>query len=245
MKSLGIMQAYFMPYIGYFQLINAVDEFVIYDNIQYTKKGWINRNRILQGEREQYITLPLKKASDFLNIGERFLSEAFDRNKLVRQIRTAYHKAPYYAEVSEWLQSIICFEENNLFTYIYHSVKEVCRYLDITTPILISSQLSYDEALRGQDKVIAICRERQCDRYINAIGGMKLYQTAAFQKEKMELLFLKSWLREYPQYKNEFIPALSIIDVMMFNSRERIKQMLQEYDLIEENGYENETTEES
>lgn len=245
MKSLGIMQAYFMPYIGYFQLINAVDEFVIYDNIQYTKKGWINRNRILQGGSDQYITLPLKKASDYLNIGERFLSETFDRNKLVKQIKTAYHKAPFYAEVSEWLQDIICYQEDNLFLYIYHSVTEVCRYLDIMTPIIISSQMKYDEALRGQDKVIAICRERQCDRYINAIGGMKLYKDSAFQEEKMELLFLKSGLREYPQYKNEFIPALSIIDVLMFNSKKQVKQMLQEYELIKENGYENKTTEES
>ena len=241
MKSLGIMQAYFMPYIGYFQLINAVDEFVIYDNIQYTKKGWINRNRILQGESDQYITLPLKKASDFLNIGERFLAENFDRNKLVRQIETAYRKAPYYVAVSEWLQGIIRYEENNLFLYIYHSVTEVCRYLDITTPITVSSQLLYDETLRGQDKVIAICRERQCDRYINAIGGMKLYQSSAFQKENMELLFLKSRLPEYPQYRDNFIPALSIIDVLMFNSKERIRQMLQEYDLTEGNSYDHET----
>lgn len=239
MKSLGIMQAYFMPYIGYFQLINAVDEFVIYDNIQYTKKGWINRNRILQGESDQYITLPLKKASDYLNIDERFLSETFDRNKLVRQIKTAYHKAPYYLEVSEWLQGIISYEEDNLFLYIYHSVTEVCRYLDIMTPIIISSRMQYDETLRGQNKVLAICRERQCDRYINAIGGMKLYQDFAFQKEKIELLFLKSRLREYPQLKNDFIPALSIIDVLMFNSKEQVKQMLYEYDLIKGNEYGN------
>ena len=239
MKSLGIMQAYFMPYIGYFQLINAVDEFVIYDNIQYTKKGWINRNRILQGETDQYITLPLKKASDFLNIGERFLSETFDRNKLIKQIKTVYHKAPYYPEVSEWLQRIICCEENNLFLYIYHSVTEICRYLDITTPIIVSSQMQYDETLRGQDKVIAICRERRCDKYINAIGGMKLYQSSAFQEEQMELLFLKPLLREYPQYKHDFIPALSIIDVLMFNSKEQVKQMLQEFELIKGNEYGN------
>ncbi len=235
MKRIGIMQAYFMPYIGYFQLMNAVDEFVVYDNIQYTKKGWINRNRILQGETDQYITLPLKKASDFLDIRDRCLAEVFDRTKLVRQIETAYHKAPYYSEVSEWLREVICCEENNLFSYIYNSITEVCRYLDIMTPIIISSQLSYDAALRGQDKVIAICKDRQCDVYINAVGGMDLYQCNVFQEEGMELCFIKPLLCEYRQYNNAFIPALSIIDVLMFNSKERVKQMLQEYELIKGN----------
>lgn len=233
MKTLGIMQAYFMPYIGYFQLLNAVDEFVIYDNIQYTKKGWINRNRILQGDGDKYITLPLKKDSDFLNIDERFLADSFNPQKLMQQIETAYHKAPYYQEVLSLLDNIIRFEEKNLFQYILHSVREVCKYLDITTPIIISSEMKYDSSLKGEDKVIAICKERKCDRYINAIGGMDLYHAEAFADEGMELKFIKTVFQEYPQFKNAFVPALSIIDVLMFNSQSQIKQMLSSYQLIE------------
>lgn len=233
MKSVGIMQAYFMPYIGYFQLIHAVDEFVIYDNIQYTKKGWINRNRILQGNKDKYITLPLKKDSDFLDIRERVLADSFKREKMMKQIETTYHKAPYYPVISEWLRDIICYEEDNLFQYIFHSVKEVCQYLDITTPILISSQMKYDNNLKGQDKVIAICKERNCERYINAIGGMELYHSGAFAKEGMELRFIQTVLQEYPQFKNQFVPGLSIIDVLMFNSKEQVKQMLLNYHLLE------------
>ena len=156
MKSIGIMQAYFMPYIGYFQLIEAVDEFVIYDNIQYTKKGWINRNRILTGGTDKYITLPLKKDSDFLDIRERHLSDTFDPEKLLRQIEAAYCKAPYFQQTYEFLVPVIRYEDTNLFQYVYHSVKQVCRHLDICTPIIVSSRLKCDAALKSQEKVTSM-----------------------------------------------------------------------------------------
>lgn len=231
MKSIGIMQAYFMPYIGYFQLIEAVDEFIIYDNIQYTKKGWINRNRILVNGTDQYITLPLKKDSDFLDIRDRFLAETFDPGKLLRQIETAYHKAPYFPEVYALLETIISCPDRNLFQYIYHSVVNVCEYLGICTPIIISSHLKCDHTLKSQERVIAICKERQCGRYINAIGGMQLYHAEDFAKENMELCFIETEKIEYPQFQNDFLPSLSIIDVMMFNSKEEIRAMLQKFHL--------------
>ena len=189
MKKLGIMQPYFLPYIGYFQLIDAVDEFVIYDNIQYTKKGWINRNRILQNGTDTYITLPLKKASDFLDVRERFLADNFDRNKLFRQIQTAYRKAPYYEQTIDLIRQIIFCETENLFEYIYHSVLLVCKYLNIETPILVSSTLNYDNMLKGQDKVQAICMERNAEMYVNAIGGIKLDKESSFLRRGVELSF--------------------------------------------------------
>ncbi len=78
--KLAIMQPYFFPYIGYFQLINTVDEFVVYDNIEFTKKGWINRNRILVNGKDEYITLPIKKDSDFLHVKDRFLAETWSKD---------------------------------------------------------------------------------------------------------------------------------------------------------------------
>lgn len=233
MKKLGIMQPYFLPYIGYFQLINAVDEFVIYDNIQYTKRGWINRNRILQGDSDKYITLPLKKDSDFLNVDERFLASDFDRKKLFGQIEAAYRKAPYYNEIKGMMKEIVFCKEINLFNYIYYSVIKICDYLDIKTSILISSSLDYDNNLKGQDKVLAICKTREAEMYINAIGGMKLYNPAAFLEENIQLRFIHADLRPYPQFKNEFLPALSILDVLAFNSKENVKNMLNEYQLLE------------
>lgn len=232
MKSIGIMQAYFMPYIGYFQLMEAVDEFIIYDNIQYTKKGWINRNRILVNGTDQYITLPLKKDSDFLDIRDRVLAESYEPRKLLRQIETAYRKAPYFPETYALLEKVISCPDRNLFRYIYHSMVNVCEYLGIRTPIVVSSQLNCDHTLKSQEKVIAICKERQCGRYINAAGGMQLYCARAFAGENIELYFIQTEKIVYPQFRNEFLPSLSVIDVMMFNSKEEIRAMLKKYHLI-------------
>lgn len=233
MKSLGIMQPYFLPYIGYFQLIDSVDEFVIYDNIQYTKRGWINRNRILQNGKDSYITLPLKKDSDFLDVRERYLADNFDKKKMLRQIETAYHKAPHYTEVRDMLQDIVLFENNNLFEYIYHSVQKVCEYLEIRTPIVISSKLNYDNTLKAQEKVLAICKTQNANQYINAIGGRELYHKVDFEKENLDLRFIKTDLCQYQQFANEFVPALSIVDVLVFNSKESVQDMIKKYQLIE------------
>lgn len=233
MKKVGIMQPYFVPYIGYFQLIDAVDEFVIYDNIQYTKKGWINRNRILQNGEPKYITLSLEKDSDYLDVADRRLAKSFDRKKMYDKIKMAYKKAPYYAEVEEMIEKIIFYQTDHLFEYIYNSVREICRYLEIETPIYVSSTLNYDNHLKGQDKVLAICKERNADIYINAIGGMKLYHKKAFEEENMKLLFIKPQLEVYHQFQNEFQEAMSIIDCMVFNSKDKLMQMIKKYTLIE------------
>lgn len=232
MKRIGIMQAYFLPYIGYFQLIHAVDEFIIYDNIQYTKKGWINRNRILQGHETAYFTLPLKKDSDFLDIGERTIAASFQPEKMLRRIETVYHKAPCYPDTADLLNRIFCYEERNLFRYILHSLQEVCSFLEIRTPIIISSELHYHNELKGEEKVIAICKERGCEQYINAIGGMSLYHPEAFMREGMELRFIQPHIQEYPQFSSVFVPNLSILDVLMFNPRQKVRQMLSDYRLL-------------
>ena len=230
--KLGIMQPYFLPYIGYFQLLNTVDKYVIYDNIQYTKKGWFNRNRILQNGKDLLFSIPLEKGSDYLDVKDRFVSAAFDRKKLLNQITEAYRKAPYFDAVMLIAEKIINFEDNNLFNYIYNSVKEVCNYLGITTEIIVSSTLDIDHSLKGQDKVIAICKSLNATDYYNAIGGQELYNTEDLKKEKINLHFISANPIEYAQFKNEFIPWLSILDVMMFNSVEKIKLMLDNYKLI-------------
>ncbi len=232
MKKVGIMQPYFLPYLGYFQLINSVDEFVIYDNIEYTKKGWINRNRYLCNGSDKYMTLQLKKASDYEHVCNRELSPEFDRKKLLRQLSDAYRKAPYYNQVFPLLEEIIMCEENNLFKYIYHSVCLVCKYLGIDTIITISSSLDCDHTLKGEEKVLAICASCDAKVYINAIGGMELYHNAAFEEKDMQLFFIKNGLEEYKQFDNEFIPALSILDVMMFNSKDDLNRMINDYQLI-------------
>src|SRR5215831_15462166 len=129
------MQPYFLPYIGYFQLISAVDVFVLYDNIEYTKKGWINRNRLLKNGRDQVFTIPLKNDSDYLHIHQRQISPEFRRDKILNQINEAYRRAPYFSCVSPIVESIVGCEDRNLFEYLYNSLRQICRYVGIATPI--------------------------------------------------------------------------------------------------------------
>ncbi|MDR1707143.1 MAG: WbqC family protein [Prevotella sp.] len=230
--KLGIMQPYFLPYIGYFQLLNAVDKYVIYDNIQFTKKGWINRNRILQNGKDALITIPVEKDSDYLNICQRSVSSGFDKKKLLNQIKESYRKAPYFDEVMPLTEEIVNYDDNNLFDYIYHSIVKICGYLRIDTEFIVSSTIDIDHSLKGQAKVIAICKALGATEYYNAIGGQELYSITDFEKENIKLNFVSSNPVEYKQFTNEFVPWLSILDVMMFNSTEEIKKMLNEYKLI-------------
>ncbi|MDR1091885.1 MAG: WbqC family protein [Prevotella sp.] len=230
--KLGIMQPYFLPYIGYFQLLNAVDKYVIYDNIQFTKKGWINRNRILQNGKDALITIPVEKDSDYLDIRDRSVSVGFDKKKLQNQIRESYRKAPYFNDVMPLIEEIINYDDHNLFGYVYHSIVKICDYMHIGTEIIISSTVDIDHSLKGQDKVIAICKALGATEYYNATGGRELYSVTDFGKENIKLNFVASDPIEYKQFANEFVPWLSILDVMMFNPVDKIKEMLENYKLI-------------
>lgn len=229
--TLGIMQPYFFPYIGYFQLMNAVDEFVLYDNIEFTKKGWINRNRILVNGKDSYITLPLKKDSDYLDISERYLAEIWipERKKMLNKIIAAYRKAPYYSFVYPIIEKCILFVEKNLFSFILNSLCIIKDYLEIKTPFSISSSIPIDHDLKSEEKVISICKARKADLYLNPIGGITLYNRDKFKREKVDLHFIKTNDFTYEQFNNDFIPFLSIIDVMMFNSKEKINEYLKSY----------------
>jgi hypothetical protein len=226
---LGIMQPYWFPYIGYFQLMNIVDEFVIYDNIQFTRKGWINRNRILVNGKDAFVTLPLRKDSDFLHIRDRYLADAWEdeRRSLINRLRETYRKAPYFEEVFATIEESLLLEEPNLFKFLLHSLQVVKDYLSIQTPMTISSGVPVDHALKGEQKVIAICKDRKCETYYNLIGGVNLYNKERFANEGMELIFLKTNdIVNYKQFEWPFVPHLSIIDVMMFNSKEEINKYL-------------------
>ena len=221
-----------MPYIGYWQLLAAVNTYVVYDNIQYTKKGWINRNRILLNGKDEYITIPLRKDSDYLNVDQRYLSDTFDRNKLLHQIVGAYHKAPYFRTFYPIVEDIINYAGNNLFQYLFHSIQSIKDILQINTNIVISSTIDIDHSLKGKDKVLALCKALKADTYINAIGGQELYDKDEFSQNIVDLHFLQTNKIEYPQFHNPFVPNLSIIDVLMFNSPEQTKELLTQYALI-------------
>ncbi|ASS59621.1 WbqC family protein (plasmid) [Rhizobium leguminosarum] len=231
--KLAIMQPYFFPYIGYFQLIHAVDKFVVYDNIKYTKKGWINRNRILRNGEDYTFSLPIKAASDSLDICDRTLSTEFDRNKLVNQIQGAYRRAPFFSNAFPVIEQAIRFQDSNLYSYIFNSITKICDYLGIKTEFIVSSKMKIDHGLKAETKVLALCEEAGASVYINAIGGVDLYSRETFNARDIDLKFIKSKPLEYPQFGAEFLPWLSIIDVIMFNSAESIQaKILNEYELI-------------
>ena len=230
--TLAIMQPYFLPYIGYWQLMAAVDRFVVYDNIQYTKQGWINRNRFLRNGTDAYFTLPLKKASAFLNIADRVLADDFNPRTILNPLAEAYRKAPFFDAVFPVIEAVVSAESRNLFEYLHHSLRVVAKYLEIRTPIIVSSTVPIDHGLKAESKVMAICQALGAARYINSIGGQGLYSPAAFAGRGIELQFLRPAAITYRQFDQPFVPSLSIVDVMMFNSRDAVRGMLGAYELV-------------
>lgn len=227
------MQPYFLPYIGYYQLMAAVDLFIVYDNIKYTKKGWINRNRMLQNGADAMFSIPLKNDSDALDIRERQIAVDFKRDKLLNQLRAAYGKAPYFEQTFPLIEGIVRHEDANLFGFLLHAIEKSARHLGIGTPIRVSSTVSIDHALKGQDKVIALCAAVGADTYVNPPGGVDLYSGDAFREKDIDLKFIRPRLVEYAQFGQPFVPWLSIVDVLMFNPVARIRDgFLGSYDLV-------------
>ncbi len=234
--KVGIMQPYFLPYLGYWQLMNAVDVYVLYDNIEFTKNSWMRRNRILSCGADKMFSLPLKRDSDYLDVKERFLADDYDisRKKLISLIENSYKKAPEFATVFPIVKDIFECNSHNLFDYIHYSIEKVREYLGIQSNLIVSSTLDIDWDLKGKDKVLAICKHFGADEYYNSVNGIPLYEPHRdkFAQAGIELRFPKMREIIYPQFKNKFVPNLSIIDVMMFNSQEECQALLREYDII-------------
>jgi hypothetical protein len=228
--KIAVMQPYLFPYLGYFQLIGAVDFFVAYDDVNYIKRGWINRNRILNQGEGHLFTLNLKEASQFKLINQ--ISVGDNRLKLLKTIEHCYSKAPYFEQCYSVVRDILTYETDNLARFLIHGLMTMARYLRIDTEIIASSSLDKDNALRGQDKILAICKRLQACEYVNAIGGQELYSRELFRKNGIDLSFIRSRDITYRQFNNSFVPGLSIIDVIMFNPRESIAGFLNCYDLV-------------
>lgn len=231
--QLGIMQPYLFPYLGYWQHINAVDKFVILDDVNFIKRGFINRNHILLNNRASRFTLPLLSASQNKTIAETFIVEnKNEKEKLLLKIRSAYKKAPFFKDVYTLLESIMLFDNNNLSIFVTNSISELCVFMGIETKIIPSSKIYVKNNLKGQLRILDIVNKEKAKTYINPIGGLNLYKKDDFIKNGTELKFLKMNEIFYQQFNNEFIPNLSIIDVLMFNSQKNIAQLLDKYRLV-------------
>ena len=228
--KLAIMQPYFLPYIGYWQMIKAVDTYVIYDDVNFIKGGWINRNKMLLNGKGFMFNLLLKGASPNKLINEVMVDT--NQTKLLKTINSAYTKAPFYKEVMPLTEKILTFGETNLGVFIGHSIVEISKYLNLSTRFLYSSQIEKNCSLKAQEKIIHICERLGATHYYNAIGGMELYSKVDFEKRGIELKFLKTNFVEYKQSDKEFVKWLSILDIMMFNPVEEINKMLGKYELV-------------
>jgi hypothetical protein len=230
--KLAVMQPYMFPYIGYFQLINAVDKFVILDDVNFIMRGWITRNRILVNGKEHLFSLPLKKASQNKLIFECEITEDKWGEKFLKTIEHSYNKAPFFKDSFDVIESIIVLKEDNLSKWLTFQLRVICKYLEINTEIINSSRVYSNGHLRAEEKIIDICLQEKADIYYNAIGGKELYNAENFKKNNLELHFLNSLPVSYPQFNNEFVPFLSIIDVMMFNNKNNICDLLNKYEIL-------------
>ena len=231
-KSLGVMQPYIFPYIGYFQLVNAVDKFVFLDDVNFIKKGWIHRNNILLDGQASLFSVPVAKASQNSLIMDLNVSEAEDwRKKLWTKMEHAYKKAPHFESRMELLQEIFALKEGSISTFASNSVIKIAGELGIETTFVPSSS-AYPKEHYGAQRILEICKEENASQYINPQGGLDLYDKEMFSAENIELNFLFSNEISYKQFgKHDFAPNLSIIDVLMFNSNEQVLALLTQYEL--------------
>jgi hypothetical protein len=229
--KLAIMQPYFFPYIGYWQLIHAVDRFVIYDDVNYIKGGWINRNRILINGEPAYITVPLDQPSPYKHICETKLQPSTSwRDKLVKMVEMTYRKAPNFAEVFPVVEKIIRHETNNLSDYLANQLQTLCTFMGIVTEFVISSRCYENNHLSGQERILDICKREGVSTYINPQGGQTLYDSETFRKAGIDLLFIIMRPISYKQRSEGLVPNLSIIDALMEIGPMEIKHHLDAFE---------------
>lgn len=235
MTRLAIMQPYFFPYIGYWQLINAVDRFMIYDDLSYIKRGWINRNRILINKSPAYITVPLHRSSSNKRIRDIDLHpEPGWQDRMIKTLEITYRRAPSYAESFPVIERLIRHQAENLSAYLAYQLRVLAAFLGIATEIVTPGPQSDDENMRGQQRVLEVCKREGADVYINPQGGQGLYDPRFFRRGGVDLRFLVMHPLPYKQRAGGFMPYLSIIDALMEIGPGGLKAHLDAYALIGE-----------
>jgi hypothetical protein len=232
--KIAVMQPYIFPYIGYFQMINAVDKFVFYDNVNFIKQGWINRNKILVSGKDFLFTVPLEKATSFALINETKINQKFYPNwkaKFLQTLTQSYKKAPYFEDVYKLVSDTLDSQHIFISDLAIESIRMIAKYLKMSTEFIVSSDTYNNVDMERQERLFDICRKEGADHYINAVGGQDLYDKNDFQKEGIKLDFIKSLPISYKQLNHEFVPWLSIIDVLMFNEISEVQEILTKYQL--------------
>jgi hypothetical protein len=232
-KKIAVMQPYVFPYLGYFQLIASVDTFVFFDDVNYINKGWVNRNNILLSNQAHLFTIPLSGASQNALISEiSILQERSWKVKFLKTLETAYRKAPFFDVIYSMVNDWIIQGPELIAEFNFQTTKEICAYADVNTTLVRSSSVYNNRELKGQERVLDICKQENAGTYINPIGGVALYDHKLFAEHNMELFFLKTTFTPYKQHSENFVPGLSILDYLMFLSPEEIAEKLKEFNLV-------------
>lgn len=231
--KIGVMQPYLFPYVGYFQLMSAVDKFILLDDVNYIKGGWINRNCIIINNEVNRFTIPLQQSSSFIPINElSVVDKKRWKDKFLKTIDQNYNKAPYFSLFFPVVESIINSKYEKIADLVFFSITKINQYLEILTIVEIASQKFNNQNLKGQSRILDICHQEKADHYINSIGGKKLYDPEYFRLNGINFNFIEPHFSEYKQFEPGFFPSLSIIDVLMFNSQTKAKEMLLDFELI-------------
>lgn len=227
MKTLAIMQPYFFPYIGYWQLMDAVDIFVILDDVNYIRNGWIHKNRISLDDREHYLINPVRGASQNKKINKlEFVCDPRYYADMLRTLDYAYRDAAYYPQIREMIREIILFPGPNVAQYLQNQLRCLSRALGISTELYTSSSFRGDVHEKGQRGIIELCRYLDADIYINPIGGRTLYDKESFQEAGIDLMFLEAALETIKTRYQCKHPDYSILDLMARYSVAEINEML-------------------
>ncbi len=226
----AIMQPYFFPYLGYFQLIKSVDRFILFDDVQYIRHGWINRNRILKpGEGWQYIIAPLQKHKRQELIKDIQIRTSNEwREKILRQLDHYRKKAPFYNEIIKLTEGCLTSTETSITGFNAECLNLMCRSLRLPFQVKISSEMNFDYSNVNDagEWALRICEQLEATEYINPPGGKELFDNNKFNASNIKLSFLSPVLEQYNQRRNTFEAGLSIIDVLMFNGIDKTRQMI-------------------
>jgi hypothetical protein len=225
----GAMQPYLFPYIGYYQLANKVDMFVFLDDVNFINKGWINRNNILVNKQKYVFTIPLSQVSQNKLIKDVEVDSKKQIEKVLKTIQQSYQKAKYFSSVFPVVKQVLL-GYSGINEMAQASIIDVFGYLGKNLSFESSTLSHPKNGLASEERIISICENLRATKYVNAIGGTELYQKDSFSKKSIELKFLKTHLAniKYSQFSGDFVPGLSMIDVMMHNSREEILKFLNE-----------------
>ncbi|MFT5635030.1 MAG: hypothetical protein ACI89T_000461 [Cognaticolwellia sp.] len=231
------MQPYIFPYLGYYQLIHHTDKWVVFDDIQFSSKSWVNRNRILHPEQNkawQYFTIPIKKHSLSTKINELDINYQLAwKEQILGKLSHYKNRAPFYRQTINLINEVFDTSPCKLNNLLVNALKITCNYLDIDFNYQLFSELNFDESVISSpgDWALHISKKLNASEYINPPGGYSIFSEQSFLNKNIKLSFLTSDLPDYNQNRKPSIPALSIIDVMMWNSVTDIKNMLKQYKL--------------